>query len=472
MISRRNSGVFAIKSWAIFLWIVGWFALHLVVGAELIGKITYEQTNYGVYFLGIILAQLVRLGYQEKVVSLKPPSSRWLTALGTANKDTLVILTVLFAIVFVTKDKGISRVFLSTFLVSLWPTLVLLHRYLPVLLTAFLFGKTQRFTTVLIGSPKKARSLSNFVNELPRSGLEVAGLVTIADEASEVTDSKIPVLGCMEDLEKIIDAHAVDQIVILESEQSRHWFNEIFTLCDNFGCHVMVYNFWDEYFDQPVHFTRQGAHTFFMLHDEPLQNPINRVLKRLLDIVVSLPIVFGLLPVLCAWVMIKQAKEAPGPLFFRQYRSGFQKNRFKIFKFRSMYNEDDSSDEAKQATKADNRIFPFGAFMRRRSIDEFPQFINVLKGDMSIVGPRPHLLQHDDAFADTVNTYRIRHFVKPGLTGLAQVNGFRGEVTDDESIKQRVKMDIAYINSWSIVMDVEIILKTVSELFSPPDSAY
>ena len=472
MISRRNSGVYAIKSTVIFLWIVAWFSLHLVLGTEFFGKISYTQTNYGVYFLGIILAQLVRLGYEEKELSLKPPSSRWMSAFGSANKDTLVMLTVLFAIVFATKDKGISRVFLSTFLMSLWPTLVILHRYLPVLLIAFLFGKTQRFTTVLIGSPEKAKLLSNFINELPRSGLEVAGIVTISGNSVERESSLVPVLGCLEDLEKIIDAHAVDQVIILESEQSRSWFNNLFTICDNFGCHVMVYNFWDEYFDQPVHFTRQGAHNFFMLHDEPLQNPLNRLAKRFLDVAISLPVVFGLLPILCIWVMMKQKQQAPGPLFFRQYRSGFQKKRFKIFKFRSMYTQKDDSDEAKQATKQDSRVFPFGNFMRQRSIDEFPQFINVLKGDMSIVGPRPHLLQHDDTFAETVNTYRIRHFVKPGLTGLAQVNGFRGEVTDEDSIRQRVKMDIAYINSWSLVMDFEIIFKTVSELFSPSDSAY
>lgn len=472
MISRRNSGVFAIKSWILFLWIVGWFALHIVIGAEVIGKINYSQTNYSIYFLGIILAQLVRLGYEEKEVGLKPPSSRWLGAIGSANKDVLVMLTVLFAIVFVTKDKGISRVFLSTYLVTLWPTVVLLHRYLPVLLTAFLFGKTQRFTTVLLGGPEKAHALSNFINELPRSGLEVAGLVTIDDRTKSPDVEKLPILGSLQDLEKIIDAYAVDQVIILESEQSRKWFNDVFTICDNFGCHVMVYNFWDEYFDQPVHFTRQGAHTFFMLHDEPLQNPINRAMKRLLDIAISLPVVFGVLPILCLWVMFMQSKQAPGPLFFRQYRSGFQKERFKIFKFRSMYVEKDPSNEAKQATKTDNRVFPFGVFMRSRSIDEFPQFINVLKGDMSIVGPRPHLLQHDDLFAETVNTYRIRHFVKPGLTGLAQVNGFRGEIIDEASIRQRVKMDIAYINSWSLVMDIEIIFKTVSELFSPPDTAY
>jgi len=380
--------------------------------------------------------------------------------------------TVLFAIVFVAKDKGMSRVFLSTFFVTLWPTLVLLHRYLPVLLTAVLFGRTQRFTTILIGDDEKVASMGSFINELPRAGLELVGFVSVKASNLVGQARNYRLLGEVRELPKIIDKHAVDQVIILESEQSKSWYKDVISTCDQFGCHVMVYNFWDDFFDQPVHFMRQGAHTFFMLHDEPLQNPINRLIKRLMDIVISLPIVFGVLPFLCLWVMIMQSKQAPGPLFFRQYRSGFQKNRFKIYKFRSMYSESNQKNEGKQASRNDNRVFPFGAFIRRRSIDEFPQFINVLKGDMSVVGPRPHLLQHDDAFAETVKTYRIRHFVKPGLTGLAQVNGFRGEVVDPESIKQRVKLDIAYINTWSVAMDAEIIIKTVSELFSPPDSAY
>jgi len=345
-----------------------------------------------------------------------------------------------------------------------------MHRFLPIIISGFLFGKTHRFTTVVIGGPEKTASLSTFLKDLPRSGFELVGLVPL--RSVDGLESPLPILGSLEELESILDRYAVDQVIILESESSKVWFNEVFRTCDEFGCHVMVYNFWQDYFDQPVHFTRHGVHTFFTLQDEPLQSPFNRFLKRALDIAISLPVVLFVLPPMCLWVFFMQSRQAPGPLFFVQFRSGFQKQRFKIFKFRSMFAQRDRIRESEQAKERDDRIFPFGAFMRKRSIDEFPQFINVLRGEMSLVGPRPHLVQHDSSFAESIQTYRIRHFVKPGLTGLAQVNGFRGEVTDEESIKNRIRLDIAYINSWSIGLDIDIIFKTLSELLRPSDRAY
>lgn len=469
MIARRQSGVSVFQFWLIFSWVLIWFGINVYVGVEWIGQITYAQTNYGIYILGLVVAQLAVSGNQSSDGSAER-RGLWMDSITRTNKLTLVLLTVLFAIVFATKDKGMSRVFLSTYLVSLWPTLLILNRFLPVFVSGFLFGKSQRFTTVLIGSPSKIKDCSAFVKDLPRSGFELAGIVTF--NGSDEENSMIPVIGKLEDLNAILDEYSVDQVIVMESETSKKWFNEVFRICDQFGCHVMIFNFWQDYFDQPVHFTRHGIHTFFTLQDEPLQSPFNRIAKRFLDIMVSVPIVFGLLPFMCIWVMIMQSRQSPGPLFHIQYRSGFQKQRFKIFKFRSMHVQKDRSNEDKQATQSDDRVFSFGSFMRRRSIDEFPQFINVLRGDMSVVGPRPHLVKHDSKFADNIQTYRIRHFVKPGLTGLAQVNGFRGEVTDEKSIQNRIKMDIAYINSWSIGMDIDIIFRTISELLRPSDKAY
>jgi exopolysaccharide biosynthesis polyprenyl glycosylphosphotransferase len=471
MISRRNTGVTFFLSWIILLWVIATFGLFIFVGSQIIGSITIYQTNYSVYFLGIILSGLVRMGEPSDDLTFRAPSSRWMLAITKANKDTIVLLTVLFAIVFVTKDKGMSRAFLTTYFVFLWPSLVLMRRYAPVVVTGFLFGKTQRFNTLLVGNQERIKSLDTFVNELPKSGLEVAGVLTLDDNPSEA-NTDFPKLGRIEDLETVITQHAIDQVIVLGGEKSREWYRRVFGICDRFGCHVMIYNFWQDYFDQPVHFTRNGAHTFFTLHDEPLQNPVNRLVKRLIDVAISLPVVLFVLPVLCLWVKLMQSKQAPGPLFFRQYRGGFQKERFKIFKFRSMYWGDGPTNEAKQATEGDSRIYPFGAFIRRRSIDEFPQFINILKGDMSLVGPRPHLLDHDELFSEVVASYRVRHFTKPGLTGLAQVNGYRGEVVDEASINDRIRMDIMYIHSWSVGLEIEIIFKTISELLNPSDRAY
>jgi putative colanic acid biosynthesis UDP-glucose lipid carrier transferase len=131
-----------------------------------------------------------------------------------------------------------------------------------------------------------------------------------------------------------------------------------------------------------------------------------------------------------------------------------------------------TQNEARQARKGDDRIFPFGRFMRAYSLDEFPQFINVLKGEMSIVGPRPHLVAHDQEFSRSVKGYSTRFFVKPGITGLAQCNGLRGEITNPQLLANRIKMDVSYVTQWSIWLDLQITLKTALHMLFPPKSAY
>jgi len=202
---------------------------------------------------------------------------------------------------------------------------------------------------------------------------------------------------------------------------------------------------------------------------EPLQNPLNRLAKRLADIAISSIVLLFILPPLCVFVWVIQQRQSTGALFYRQTRHGLGRSTFSILKFRSM----DASNEAesRQATTDDPRVFPFGRMLRHFSLDEVPQFLNVLKGEMSVIGPRPHLEKHDDLFEQEINAYRIRHFVKPGITGYAQVRGFRGEVNSPEQIHQRVQYDIYYIANWSMKLDLYIACKTVAVLLRPPESA-
>jgi putative colanic acid biosynthesis UDP-glucose lipid carrier transferase len=172
-------------------------------------------------------------------------------------------------------------------------------------------------------------------------------------------------------------------------------------------------------------------------------------------------------------VKISQILQSPGPLFFKQERVGMAGKRFVIWKFRSMqFEEKSEEDEAVQAQAVDNRVFSFGKIMRRFSIDELPQFINVLMGDMSLVGPRPYLQAHDYLFQKSYKSYRIRQFVKPGVTGPAQCRGLRGEFTDDALVSKRIELDFAYVGSWSIWTDMVIIVRTVGQVLFPPKSAY
>uniref|UniRef100_UPI0026117C2B exopolysaccharide biosynthesis polyprenyl glycosylphosphotransferase n=1 Tax=uncultured Eudoraea sp. TaxID=1035614 RepID=UPI0026117C2B len=206
------------------------------------------------------------------------------------------------------------------------------------------------------------------------------------------------------------------------------------------------------------------------LRDIPLHNPINAVLKRTFDIVFSLIVIFGLLiwiaPILALLITI----ESRGPVFFVQKRTGFDNNEFTCFKFRSM--TVNPASDIEQAGKNDMRVTQIGRFLRRTSIDELPQFYNVLFGNMSVVGPRPHMIKHTDEYAGRVNKYMLRHFVKPGITGLAQVRGYRGEIEKDSDIQNRIKFDIFYIENWSFFLDLKIIIQTLLLGISGDEKAY
>lgn len=207
----------------------------------------------------------------------------------------------------------------------------------------------------------------------------------------------------------------------------------------------------------------------FASYTSPLEEPLNRLVKRFFDIVVSIiALIFTAL--LLPFVAIGIEEQSPGPLLFRQRRTGMDGKEFQCLKFRSMHVNADS--DSKQATKDDPRKFPFGNLMRKTNIDELPQFWNVLRGDMSIIGPRPHMLAHTEQYSALIGKYMVRHFVKPGITGWAQVTGFRGETSELWQMEGRVERDIYYIQHWSIWLDLRIVWMTVKNVFNNDKNAY
>ena len=207
----------------------------------------------------------------------------------------------------------------------------------------------------------------------------------------------------------------------------------------------------------------------FTTYENPLQNSINRTIKRLFDIVFS---ILFLIPtaLIFPFVFIIMKIQSPGPIIFKQKRTGLDGKTFNCYKFRSMHVNADA--DKVQATKNDPRKYPFGNFMRKSNIDELPQFFNVLQGRMSIVGPRPHMLAHTEQYSGLIDKYMVRHFVKPGVTGWAQVTGFRGETKELWQMEGRVKRDIWYIEHWSIWLDIRIIWLTLKTMFIHDKNAY
>lgn len=213
-----------------------------------------------------------------------------------------------------------------------------------------------------------------------------------------------------------------------------------------------------------VKLTEYSQMKLISLHKHPLVSPAHRFLKRGVDVVISLPVVLFVLPFLCAGVWLLHRIFSPGPLLFKQSRSGADGQMFQIYKFRTM--NVNHGTEGVQARPNDTRIFKGGALLRKLSIDEMPQFLNVLLGDMSVVGPRPHMAEHDVIFAMECSQYALRHTVKPGVTGLAQVRGQRGPVDNASEIKHRVTSDVEYCQNWSFYLDLEIIARTFLHVFS------
>lgn len=191
----------------------------------------------------------------------------------------------------------------------------------------------------------------------------------------------------------------------------------------------------------------------------PMEGPA-RIVKRLEDLVLGAMITMSMLPV-CAAIAVAIKLTSKGPIIFKQHRMGINGRRFKVYKFRSMEVHEEGSGQVTQASFGDPRITRLGAFLRRTSLDELPQFYNVLQGRMSIVGPRPHALAHNEHYKDVVESYMQRHKVKPGITGWAQVNGLRGETDTVEKMERRVQHDLWYIDNWSLGLDLKIILLTV-----------
>jgi exopolysaccharide biosynthesis polyprenyl glycosylphosphotransferase len=445
-----------------------WFASGVVFAVEWLGLMNYSQVAWEVYLPAIAVAFLVRLSAPPSEAPHGPIRNFWVSGVRVTNADMLMLVLVVFAVIYATKDKAISRQFVGMYLVSSWLLLLLLNRFMPQYLAGIVFHKQSRIRTILVGSAERASLLSDWIESHSLLGIELCGIVTWDRQPEDAAG--LPALGAVDDLESIIADQQIQQVVLLESRNNRSWVQFIVDICQRNGSRILIYNAWQDFLNRPMASINEGGISFFALQEEPLQNPLNRLIKRLLDIAIALPVCLLVLPPLAAIVWLVQRRQAPGPLLFRQQRTGEERRPFAIYKFRTMFAA--PADESRQASADDPRIYPFGSFLRRSSLDEFPQFLNVLQGTMSVVGPRPHLIAHDDAFARQMDIYRDRHFAKPGITGLAQNRGWRGEIRSIEEINNRIQLDLHYIFNWSIWLDLGIIIKTFWQVLFPPPRAY
>ena len=424
-----------------------------------------------IYILAVPVSILYsRSNLQEALQQVNAPSL-WHTGL-TASRIVILQALTIFGLYFIFKDMALSRAFILGYLLFALVLNFFLVYALPTLITQTLFRQERNLTAVLYGFGGLPDELRGYVLRAKSGGIRFIGYYANAKlnlPGLEWLGSTREVMTC-EGGRKHIRTQLVFAYCDSDPEHLAD-FRDGLDRCTRRGSRVHVYSTLSSTFPDPARVTTDGRLLFFSFMDEPLQNPINQFLKRFFDILVSLPVVLFILPPLTVLVWLVQRFQSPGPLLFKQTRYGMDRKPFTIYKYRTMHVHDRKL-EGKQASAGDSRIYPFGRFLRKSSLDEFPQFLNALRGDMSVVGPRPHFTLHDDAFEKHFRRYRSRHYVKPGITGLAQVSGYRGETRSEEAIIGRVEHDLRYITNWTLGQEVHIVLKTAWQVLFPPKSAH
>ena len=384
-----------------------------------------------------------------------------------ALRQAFAVLVGLVLFVTLLPDPTLSRIFLVTYLSLLYPVLLISNRLLVEPLSRRFFSGTREYNILLVGTCRKKAQLQHWLRHRALLGFRTAGILCDSSETEPI--GGMANLGRPHDLERVIREGKIQSVILLGLPVEADAYAFVFDICNRYGVRLTILSDLDERLRHPAIHVEDGGLQFIIAREEPLENPLNRVCKRLLDIAIALPVVLFLLPWIGAIVWLIQRWRSPGPLFYRQKRSGLHNEEFEIYKFRTMHVHD--GDAARQATHGDQRIFTGGGWLRRNSIDELPQFINVLRGEMSVVGPRPHLVEHNRLFSEHLTNYHIRSFVRPGITGLAQVRGFRGEATPG-ALAGRLSADLLYLENWSLLLDLGIIARTCWQVLFPPHTAY
>jgi len=380
-------------------------------------------------------------------------------AVALARRQSLWLLGGFGVFLALTRDTSISRVFLVGLPVLCFPLFLASNRHGRHWLLKF-FGERGmhvKLRTLLVGTPEWCADLREYL-EGYRDFCEVLEPVVCTAETPA---------------DRIVDGVAAlhpDLLVFGARELPHETVSRLLALGDRRGFRCWI----------PLELSRQHGRRF-ELQDVgglsvltpptlPLALASNRAVKRAFDVAVSALVIPPVVLPLMAAVWLIQRFSSPGPLFYRQERVGENGRIFEILKFRTMHVDND--DEARQARRGDTRIYRGGGWLRRFSIDEFPQFINVLRGDMSVIGPRPHMVAHERQFEKFHELYGSRRYVKPGLTGLAQVEGYRGEIKDAKDVRGRARYDLFYVRHWCLGLDIRLAIQTLGVLVHPPAKAY
>ena len=380
----------------------------------------------------------------------------------------ITIQTFLFATCLVFLNVG-DR--LATFIVVYYLAIIFCFSIWRVLVRVFVkiyrrkgYGAKN---IIIVGAGKNGMELYRMIKNDLSYGFNVLGFF---DDNELLKDILPNYLGKIEDLEEFVADHEIDEVYCTIPGTNSEKMSDLLSFAEK---HMIRFYIIPEFYrniKKSMVLEIMDSIPLLSLRSEPLQSLHNRAAKRSFDILFSLLVLVIVYPILYIVVAILIKLSSPGPILFKQKRTGIYGHEFECYKFRTM--KINKEADVIQAVKNDPRTTKIGSFLRRTNLDEFPQFVNVLLGDMSVVGPRPHMLKHTELYSKLVDKYMIRHLVKPGITGWAQIMGYRGETRTLEQMEGRVKRDVWYIENWSFFLDLKIIFVTIINMFKGEKNAY
>jgi putative colanic acid biosynthesis UDP-glucose lipid carrier transferase len=324
---------------------------------------------------------------------------------------------------------------------------------------------------IVIGAGFIGRNFIKFINKNPQFGYKFLGFID--DNIPSGSGDKI--LGASSVLKTMLEENRVDEIIIALPQNEVDKIDEIIDICENYTTRIKIIPDYFRFISGNYHMSQFGQIPLISVRNYKFDDLNARLLKRIFDIILTLLIFIFVLSWLMPLIMLAIKLDSKGSIFFNAERWGKSNKKINMYKFRSMYENTKTLDENGkhlQARKNDPRITRLGRILRASNLDELPQFINVLKGDMSIVGPRPHSTPLNIESKDSVKRYLLRHLAKPGITGWAQINGLRGETPEIIQMQRRVDHDIWYMENWTILLDFKIVALTVIRMFKGDQQAY
>lgn len=428
----------------------------------------FGKGQWGLYHymapLLFILPFYLILYYAFKLYYPQRTSSSFNSEAYQIIKVNLVGVLVLVTGLFVLELTDYSRFLLAMFAIFS-TTFSILERYLLRLSLRYFRSRSFNIKYILvIGAGELAEKFAQKVEDNTYMGYRIIGFLDNKRRMGhEILHSRV--IGKIDDLEGIISTKEVDQVIVTISLQEYGLLEGIVDICEKHGIKAEIVPDYYRYFPAKPYIYLIEDMPLIKIRDVPLDNSFKNALKRVLDFIFALVALIILSPLLLV-VAILVKVNSPGPVIFSQERVGLDRRNFQMYKFRSMKVQEEEEEKSQWTTKDDPRITRFGSFIRRTSIDELPQLLNILKGEMSLIGPRPERPLFVENFRDQIPKYMVKHHVRPGMTGWAQVNGYRG----DTSIQKRIEYDIFYVENWTLGLDIRIFFRSLFHLID--ENAY